>query len=265
MDLVESQAIMLIKVTNACKMGCIHCLEDATPAGSYMDLTLFQKALDFTERAECEALKAGIPTMVLLSGGECTDNPEILEMVKQVVDRKWIVMILTHGLWLDNETLRDTLLRDDWKVVIQVTNDARFYPRKPPHFKHPRVHYVNNLTLLSTIGRAAKPNFDPKGLNPRISPSSFNFRSLVRYFNSVPEAIRMLRIRGALGKSGFCSPAVSHDGTVTAGESRFCFPIGTVNSSNEELTHAVLSMGSCNRCGQESPLGPEHRRAIGLP
>ncbi len=255
---------MLIKVTSHCQMQCSHCLEDASPAGSHMSLALFQKALDFTERAECEAIKAGIPTMVILSGGECTDNPEILEMVKQVVDRKWIVMILTHGLWLNNKTLRDALLRDDWPILIQVTNDPRYYPRKPPHFEHPRVFYINEITLLSTIGRAAKPNFDSKGLNPRISPSSFNFRSLTRSFNSVPEAIKMLRIHAAAGKPGSCSPAVSHDGTVTAGESRFCFPIGTVNSSNEELTQAVLSMGSCNRCGRETPLEPKYKRALGI-
>jgi hypothetical protein len=200
--------------------------------------------------------------MILLSGGECTDNPDIVEMVKQVIDRKWIPMILTHGLWLDNEALRKELLREDWGVLVQVTNDARYYPRKPPTFKHKNVFYVDQLSLLSTIGRAANPKFDPKGLNPRAAPSSFNFRSMVHHFRSVPEAIKALRIRGSLGKSGFCVPSISHDGTVSAGESRFCFPIGTVDSSNEELTQAVLSMGSCNRCGQEALLPADHKRVI---
>lgn len=60
-----------------------------------------------------------------------------------------------------------------------------------------------------------------------------------------------------------CAMGCSH-GDVLAGESRFCWKIGTVKSTNEELTRAVMSMGSCNRCGLESGLGQEYKRAIGL-
>jgi hypothetical protein len=240
-------------------------MEDATPAGEHMPFDTFMKALDFTERAECEAIKAKIPVMIMISGGECTDHPRIVEMVEQVVKRGWILTLLTHGLWLDNVELRESLLQKDWKhVLVQVTNDERYYPRKPPRFEHPRVHYVSKLQILSTLGRAAETKFDPKGLDPRIAPSSFNFRSIVHSTRSVPTAILALRIRGCLGKSGFCVPSVSHDGTVVAGESRFCYPIGTVDSTNDELTQAVLNMGSCNRCGQEAGLRPEHKQAIGI-
>jgi hypothetical protein len=246
-------------------MSCSHCMEDATPAGEHMDLDLFKKALDFTERAECEVIQSGMPVMVMLSGGECTDNPQIVEMAEQVVKRGWVLTLLTHGLWLDNKEFRESLLRSEWRnVLVQVTNDDRYYPRKTVKFQHPRVHYVDKLLVLSTIGRAASPKFDPKGLNPRMAPSSFNFRSLVHHLKSVPKAIQFLRVRGCLGKAGFCVPSVSPDGTVVAGESRFCYPIGTVDSTNEELTQAVLSMGSCNHCGQEANLGTEHKRAIGI-
>jgi hypothetical protein len=249
-------------------MLCTHCLEDATPTGEHMSMDLFEKALKFTERAESLVIRDKIPVMMMLSGGECTDNPNIVEMVQMIARRGWVVTLLTHGLWLDNKELRDNLLRDDhWtrvNILIQVTNDDRYYPRKPPKFEHKRVHYVDKLTVLSTLGRAASPKFDPKGLNPRSAPSSFNFRSIVHSTRSIASAIYTLRVRGMMGKSGFCTPSVSHDGTVVAGESRFCYPIGTVDSTNEELTQAVLSMGSCNRCGQEAGLGPEHKHAIGI-
>lgn len=254
---------MLIKTTLSCKMLCSHCLEDATPSGEHMSLDLFKKALDFTERAECEVLRAGLPIIVLLSGGECTDNPLLPEFVELVVKRKWFPMILTHGLWLDNEKLRNELLRDGWNVLIQVTNDSRFYPRKPPVFKHDRVTYVDKLLVLSTIGRAARKEFNPKGLEARFGPSSFNLRSMTRSLGAIELAIQMLRARNLSGKSGACIPAVTHEGVVTAGESRLCWPIGTVESSNKELTEALLSMGSCNRCGQEANLPLQHRRAIG--
>jgi hypothetical protein len=256
---------MLIKTTLSCKMSCSHCMESATPSGEHMSMEMFMRALDFTERAECEATRIGIPMMVMLSGGECTDNPLIVEMASQVIKRGWILSLLTHGLWLDNVELRNELLRDDWpNVMVQVTNDDRYYPRKPPKFEHPKVHYVDRLLVLSTIGRASRPTFDPKGLNPRIGPGSFNFRSMTHSTGSVPLAIRLLRVRGCMGKSGFCTPSVTHEGIVVAGESRFCYPIGTVDSSNEELTAAVLSMGSCNRCGQEANLPQTHKHAIGI-
>jgi len=240
-------------------------MESSVPSNEHMSMDTFMRALDFTERAECEVIQAGIPVMLMLSGGECTDNPLIVEMAAQVVKRGWILTILTHGLWLDNKELRGELLRDDWKsVIVQVTNDDRFYPRKPPKFEHPKVKYVSKLQVLSTIGRAARPTFDPKGLSPRAAPSSFNFRSLIHSTQSITKAIKILRVRGCLGKSGFCVPSVTHEGVVVAGESRFCYPIGTVDSSNEELTAAVLSMGSCNRCGQEVHLDSRCKKAIGL-
>ena len=239
-------------------------MESAVPSGEHMNLKTFMRALDFTARAECEVIKAGMPVMMMISGGECTDNPLIVEMVKLVVERGWVLTLLTHGLWLNNVELRNELLRDDWRLLIQVTNDERYYPRKPPKFDHPRVVYVDKLLVLSTIGRAANPKFDPKGLDPRAAPGSFNFRSITHSVGSVPKAIKILRVRGMLGKSGFCTPSISHDGTVVAGESRFCYPIGTVDSSNEELTKAVLSMGSCNRCGQEANLEPLYKKAIGI-
>ena len=259
---------MLVKVTSHCAAGCNHCMEDATPKGEHMPFEIFEKALSFTERAECRLIKDGMPVMVMLSGGECTDHPRIVEMVEMIAKRNWIVTILTHGLWLDNVELRNQLLRDDvwWRnnVLIQVTNDERYYPRKPPRFEHKKVIYVDKLLVLSTIGRAANPKFDPQGLNPRMAPSSFNFRSLVHSTRSITSAIQILRVRGMMGKSGFCTPSVSHDGTVVAGESRFCYPIGTVDSTNDELTQAVLNMGSCNRCGQEANLVTEHKNAIGI-
>jgi hypothetical protein len=243
-------------------------MENATPAGEHMSMELFEKALAFTERAECRVIKDKMPVMMMLSGGECTDNPHIVEMVQKIARRGWVVTLLTHGLWLDNKELRDRILRDDdWTrayILVQVTNDDRYYPRKPPKFEHPRVHYVDRLLVLSTIGRAAGPKFNPNGLNPRMAPSSFNFRSLTHSTGSITSAIQLLRVRGMLGKSGFCTPSVSHDGTVVAGESRFCYPIGTVDSTNDELTQAVLHMGSCNHCGQEEFLGPRHKQAIGI-
>lgn len=256
---------MLIKVTNKCSLGCSHCLEDSTVQGSPMSWETFLQALDLTRRVESLVWSQGIPPRILLSGGECTEHPEIVPMVEEVYRQGLLPMLLTNGMWLENETLRSALLRPEWPdLLIQVTNDPRFYPKAPPQNPDPRLIYVPEITVISKLGRAARRNDLSKWVSTRMSPASFNLRSMTKHFRSIEEAVAMLRIRSIVGKSGSCIPSISSDGSVVAGESRFCWKIGDVTSSNEELTRALLDMKSCNRCGDEANLTLEHRRAIGI-
>ena len=149
---------------------------------------------------------------------------------------------------------------------VQVTYDPRFYPgAPPPRLDDPRLTYVGALSLLFPIGRGARrPDAGPLPL--RKSPTSFNVRSLTRSLGSFAAAVSMQRLRVAAGAlSGHCSPSVSVTGDVVAGESNLCATVGTVDSTDCDLTRAVLAMGACNRCGLETNLGPRERAAIGLP
>lgn len=248
---------MLIKVTNRCHAGCSHCLEGSTPAGEHTTADVFQRALDFTARIEGPA--AGV---VLLSGGECTEHPAILELVDAVLARGWLPVLLSNGQFLRDDALREAILSRD--VQVQVTHDERFYPGKPPRFVDDhRVAYVKALSVMIPLGRfAGKQRAD---VPTRRAPASFNLRSATRGLGSFSAAVQLQRVRTLGGLSGACTPSVTAEGDVVAGESRLCFKLGTVDSTNDELTRAVLEMGSCNRCGLETGLGPRERTAIGLP
>ena len=120
------------------------------------------------------------------------------------------------------------------------------------------------VPLLIKLGRASRRRPKEDDPRPRSSPASFNLRSLTRSFGSFSKAVAVLRARAATGSSGNCTPSICDNGDVMAGETRNCWKIGTVHSTNEEVTKNILAMGECNRCGLETGLSQEHKRAIGL-
>lgn len=252
---------MLIKVTNHCAMGCTHCMESSTIKGRHMPLELFDRALDCADQVE--ALARPFYPLILLSGGECTDHPDIEVLIEKVLARGLMPMVLSHGLWLADDEKRASLLRPEWKTVrFQITHDPRFYPTAPPRIDDERVLYIDSLTMMMPLGRF-KGQRHPE-LPTHSGPISFNFRSMTHAFRDVRQAVMQLRVRALTGKSGHCSPSISANGDFVAGESNACFKVGTVDSTPEELTEAVLSMGSCNRCGLETGLSQAHKRAIGV-
>lgn len=253
---------MLIKVTNKCSMGCSHCMEDSTLKGEHMTWETFQAALDFAKRIEGPVWAMGVPPLILLSGGECTEHPEIERYVAEVIYRRYIPVLVTNGMWLGDAKLCEALLNPGWKTLfIQVTNDPRYYPSKPPRVDDPRITYVDSLTVLLPLGRLARKRGEPE-LPIRKAPSSFNLRSMARHFGDFARAVQQMRLRAMMNLGGHCSPSISDNGDVMAGETRNCFKLGTVWSSNLELSRAICDM-KCNRCGLVDVLTPIQKQAIG--
>lgn len=252
---------MLIKVTNKCSMGCSHCMERSVPGGPHMTREVFLRALDCSDRVEVLARQIGY-NAILLSGGECTEHPDILWFIEQVYARGLQPMLLSNGLWLADPELRAAILRPEWpSLLIQVTNDPRFYPKRPPieSCDDPRVVFIPSLSAMIPLGRYVGKTSD---VPTKKVPSSFNFRSLTRTHGDLRLAIAHLRMIAMTGRGGNCAPSISYDGAFIAGETNACFKVGTVDSSPEELTQGVLAM-QCNRCHLEDGLTQEQKRAIG--
>lgn len=255
---------MLIKITNFCSMGCSHCLENSTVAGEHMTRETFLAALGLTERLESLAWQRGIPRILLISGGEATEHPDVEWFLETALAEGYRRILITNGMWLDDPVLRAKILRPDWTdLMVQVTNDPRFYPSAPKAVPtdDPRVVFVSSLTVLVTLGRLKRSRL-PATPPLRKGPTSFNLRSLTRSLGDVREALFMLRVRATMGMSGNCSPSISSDGTITAGESSNCFPIGDVSSSTEDITRTLVAM-TCNKCGLVDDLTQEQKLAIG--
>ncbi len=235
---------MLVRITNSCRMGCSHCMIEATPNGKHMSTDVFAKAIAFIK-------KHNFP-IIMLTGGEPTDHPDFFRLAETVKDSGLYPLILSNGMFLEDIAKRDKIL--SLGITIQITSDPRFYPKKIEKFNHPLLNYEHEIRAITPLGRA-KTNHLPSA---RQSPLCFNLRSLVRSFRNFNQAIVYLRLSEKM-----CTPSINVDGTIVAGESSLCCPIGTLDSSDDELTKNILSM-QCNKCGLEDNLSPLHKRAIGL-
>ncbi len=261
-----SESVMLLKITNTCLRGCSHCLEDSTGKLAHMTRATFTQALAFTWAIERQARTQTGYTLLLFSGGECTDHPDLLDLVAEAEVAGFTPVILTHGLWIGDPKRADfqaALLAKDRRIFVQVTNDPRFYPqtRVPVQIEDPRVIYIPQIGGdLLPIGRSKGVATTKKG------PGSFNFRSRVRATGCVERALVLHRTAALTGGQGHCSPSISHDGVLVAGESRFCHAVGDVSMIGRagfaEITRRIATM-QCYNCGLVKNLNAEQRAAIG--
>jgi hypothetical protein len=241
LEFYEEVVKMLVKITTKCSMGCTHCMEEALPEGECMSMDIFEKTLSFIEKFY-DGLR-----IIMISGGEPTEHPEILKIIKRVKD--WYVILLSNGLFLST-SLRDPILNS--KINVQIYNDPRYYPIRIEPIVYPQLIFSDTINMLSPLGRAKKNKMQCN----RQAPLCFNLRSCVRHTQSIQKGVMALRYRGK-----FCSPSIDVFGNVHAGESRLCHTIGTIESSNDVLLNNLLLM-KCNKCGLEDKLGPEHLTAI---
>jgi hypothetical protein len=229
---------MLVKVTTQCTMGCPHCMEDAMPRGEHMDMEVFRQTIKFIERMN----KYPLSRTILLSGGEPTEHPQLYDFLNLLSD--WFVTICSNGMFLKEQKHPLLKIAKKQAIVIQVSADHRYYSKKIAEIIHPQIQYCNTISTIAPIGRA-KNNRLPAS---RRSPFCFNLRSICNSLRSFTATLAFLRKKGY-----FCTPSIDAHGNVLAGESRFCHKIGTVESSDEELTQSICSM-RCNACGLEDNL-----------
>jgi hypothetical protein len=214
-------------------MGCSHCMIEATPTGSHMPIEIYEKTLAFNVKYD--------PSLIFISGGEPTDHPQFLEylnIAKSYLEKRKVlyVLVASNGMFLENESYTKEIIKIG--VPFQITNDPRFYPQRIKKIEHPLFAYEDALRLVTPIGRAVTNNLE----TARQTPLCFNLRSLCRNYQNFNLALSHLR-----GISKMCSPSINVDGALVAGEASGCYKIGTVESSNEEITSNLKSM-KCGKC-----------------
>lgn len=234
---------MLVRITEKCNMGCSHCSVSAGPDGKHMSMDVYERVLKFIDWIR-------VP-MILLSGGEPTLHPDIESMIKKAIEKDLHVTLLSNGTFLEDLAMTEWILKTG--VLVQITNDKRFYPREVPIINHPKLMYEHSIRMVSPFGRA----LENKIATSRQSPLCFNLRSLCRHTHDFKEALIMLR-----SMEKFCTPSINIDGTISAGEGNTCSTFGTVNDSNLKLTNALCSL-TCGRCGLRDNLDHSYKAAIG--
>jgi hypothetical protein len=215
---------------------------DANPDGEHMTLETFAKVIEFVRKYNLMAL--------LISGGEPLEHPQFFEIGRMAKESGLVTMILSNGMFVEDEETRDKVL--DLGFMVQITNDPRFYPQRIQKFEHELFGYEDTLRIVSPQGRAAKNNIEAS----RLTPTCFNLRSCARSLPTFQIATLTLRQNQKM-----CTPSINVDGSVVAGESSSCYKIGTVESTDEELLANLRNM-VCNKCGLENNLEDYHKVAI---
>ena len=121
-------------------------------------------------------------------------------------------------------------------------------------FDHPFLMYESQLRIMDSLGRAKTSGMK----STRKSPMCFNLRSATRHLNNFNEGVMTLRRGGKM-----CTPYIEIDGSLRAGESKYCKKIGTIDSTGDELVYNILNM-KCNYCGLENNLETLAKNAIGI-
>lgn len=254
---------MLLKITESCHMGCSHCLDDAKPCENHMTFRVFQDAISFFNQF------GGIE--LIISGGEPTDNPDCLDMLKYALERSHgstgtgvcHITLATNGMNIAKSHDMQSyimLLMDRYhdKLSVQVTHVDQYYPQEVDFssnfFKCKGVVICREIEAMYPIGRARDNNL------PWQSKCSkcFNIRSAVRSTEDLGKSTLMLNL-----KNKFCTPQVDIYGNIKLGESRLCPVASSIYKPTEQIIEDICNF-TCSECDMINQKLPEaYLHAIG--
>lgn len=239
---------MLVRITNQCNQSCSHCFHEGVgPKADHMSRETFDQTVEFAKRIGVHCL--------ILTGGEPTMNPLLLDFIRSFKKGEFILALTSNGSFAARPRFTKELMKlcDRKGVSIQVTNDRRFYPNPLPKSKvWDELVYVDHVPMIYPCRRVKENGHTVT----RTQPSCFNLRSLGRR-STFSIAARQLEMLGR-----FCVPAIGADGRVFIGEADTCTPIGSINDPLLDIDIG-LSRARCRKCGLVEMMPPEYREAIG--
>lgn len=245
---------MVIDLTYACSMGCSHCMSDCKPDGEHMSLDTLKDVLEFYK-------KHRIPAIVL-SGGEIFEHPQImecLELCNQYNKSNAPIVLMTNGRKLSS----DFELLNEFnnfvnkvgrrRVMIQVTDDPRFYPTQLDEKQKYRLNKLGAIieevpglpwspdVCLYPQGRALE-NYPDADWNT-IAPKCVNCRLLVKQgITTISNMVIGLMMRNKL-----CTPSIAPDGSIKLGESRLCPSVASIYDPEDVIIEKIKSF-NCRKC-----------------
>ena len=259
---------MLLKITECCSAGCIHCLSDCKPDGKHMSKEMLSDVMNFIVHNDlCKA--------IIVSGGEPTEHPEFMNMMQIIINhskssgRIFGITITSNGFWvIDHQEEAKSLVAQSTSnclVTWQISTDDRYYVKKLDTTK--RIFREPGFTLckdcvehIQFMGRAKDNNLS--GIRAKCS-SCFNFRAVARQLNDkTPGGTTLPEVIGYMEDIGrFCTPEIRINGAICAGESDLCPPFSNIYKPINEIMKDLLAC-ACRKCGNNDNLPDFHRRLI---
>lgn len=247
---------MMIKITEHCSMGCIHCMNNATPNNKHMTLDVFKEALEFQR-------KYGGP-FCIITGGEPTEHPLFTYFLRMAMTElpNCFVTITTNGLWMQDN--KDFVINMNGmygnRLTFQVTNDKRYYPigihLNDSVFQLDNVVVCDSIESIYPQGRAVDNNIEWESK----ASKCFNIRAILKQIlvKDLRNAIAMLAVKGK-----FCTPHIDIYGNIKLGESDLCPICSNIIKSHDEIVNDILNF-KCNKCDHiNCNLSEEYKSIIG--
>lgn len=256
---------MLIIINKKCEMGCNHCMTDCKPTDTE------EISLDTMKKIITYANSVGVMNLIL-SGGEPLLHSKFFEILEYTKNnfKGLMITITTSGLPLNDLKMRNKLyeiLSKNKNIVLQLTNDKRFYKKevevlKDEKFKKLKnVIIINSLTLLINRGRAKQNNLKAEelGLRKRNSPSCFNSRSSFKFAKNINEAVRMMEM-----KLKYCCFGFDYNGNFFISECLKSY--GNIDELISDKTiiekRIIKDFKPCNECGDCETLEEKFKKYI---
>ena len=234
---------MKVDITYKCSMHCTHCLSDCNEHGQNMTLETFRKVIEFNKKYQ--------PNLIFLTGGEIFEHPQIEDFIEIAAENFPNVMLATNGQVLSSNDEIFSLMRTvkslcGDKILIQVTNDVRYYPQKlSPHQKTMlRFLGVRNIeTVLGLYPQGRAVTNYPNANWLTIAPKCANIRLLAKQ--------RIKSLSGIISRLAkvhkFCTPTIAPDGSLKLGESALCPNCTHIDDTEPEIIHKILNC-NCTAC-----------------
>lgn len=242
---------MLIQITNRCRMGCPHCMEDGRPDGRHMDSAMFDKALAFSL-----AVSANV---VVVGGAEPTEHLLFLDFCKKVSDAGLLFTICSNGMWLgDAAKERDveSLASLPGYTGMQVYSNPKYYRlfnEIVAAYRRNEARWAAAKAILDTspiinmndLGRAAR------------CPAALEEMARHRYHQPCLTAHLAARQTGSFrdfcavmcAQGHFCTPMIDIDGGFHASEAWMCQSFGNVaTDSPDAVWERFRASRPCCKC-----------------
>lgn len=256
-------------------MGCPHCLQNSTPAGGHMNYETFMNTIEFGKEIHC--------LIYNISGGEPTENPELLKMCKafdKVSQDNYGLLnfvLSSNGMWLKDKE-KTEMVREIESLPscngIQVYTHKRYYKEYDWVIKHikqfdrfPKVLVVDTpIMSMQDLGRARTCEMAQEEI--KASPYHMSCLNPILFAKQTRHVLfwsaSLQRYRH------FCKPLVDYKGNVHLSESWLCPSVGNVNTQDAQSIWVNIQKaepcGNCAGCrkflASEDPKIIEARKII---
>lgn len=250
-------------------MGCPHCLQNSNPNGGHMSFETFKNAIEFGKNIHC--------LIYNISGGEPTENPELLKMCKafdamskENYDLLYFVLS-SNGMWLKDkgktEMIKEIQSLQSCKG-IQVYTNKDYYKEYAWVMKHirqfdkfPKVVMVTDpIISMQDLGRARTCEKAQKEINE--SPYHMSCLNPILFAKQTRHVL--FWSAGLQRHRHFCKPLVDYKGDVHLSESWLCPSMGNVNKQDVQYIWANIQKAEpCGNCaGYRKFLASEEPKII---